>query len=195
MRKTALLLIGLAFASMPAGAYAKEKKEKAISPETVFYGDGSSEYAVLYRGGPAPSVHPTVLLLHENGASTKSVNPYALSLQSEGFTVLALEWGKIAEKYGARIWEPLTNEIKSAIAYFQEPVRAAELGVIPDRIAMVGGSRGANLSLLTSLKANLAVPGTIKPSPRCRAIRTSAPRSNATCCCSKKNRPRPTGRP
>ena len=52
------------------------------------------------------------------------------------------------------------GQIDEAIAYVQ--LHAAELNVDPSRLAMLGGSRGANLSLLTSLEENAAAPGTVK---------------------------------
>jgi acetyl esterase/lipase len=130
--------------------------EPRITPQRVQYGEGN-EYAELY----ANATHPeTVLLLHENGSTVKAVARYAEQLHAAGFSVLALEWLKVPEKFGSRIWGPLTDQIKRAIAYVR--ANAVALGVDKDRLVMVGGSRGANLSLLTSLKANLIEEGTIK---------------------------------
>jgi alpha/beta hydrolase fold len=130
-------------------------KEKQI-PEQVTYGSGPTEYLERYAGGPA-----TVFIMHELGAHWNEVSSEAEYLQREGnFTVLDVEWPGVKEKYGLRIWGTLTDEIKRAIVAARE--HAALWGIDESRFAMVGGSRGANLSLLTSLKANLAEHGTIK---------------------------------
>jgi acetyl esterase/lipase len=152
-RIAAVLVSGLVFTLTPAAAAAGTPR---MTPERVQYGEGN-EYAELY----ANATHPeTVLLLHENGSTVKAVARYAEQLQSGGFTVLALEWQKVPEKFGSQIWGPLTDQVKRAIAYVR--ANAAALGVDKDRLTMVGGSRGANVSMLTSLKANLSAPGTIK---------------------------------
>jgi acetyl esterase/lipase len=121
----------------------------------VAYEEGAAHFAELYAGGPA-----TVLLLHENGQSWKAVARYAEQLQTAGFTVLDLEWEKVKEKNGSEVWGPLSAQIEVAIGYVRS--NAVALGVDPARLAMVGGSRGANLSTLTSLNVNAAEPGTIK---------------------------------
>jgi dienelactone hydrolase len=143
-------LAGLAFALSSASAQASK-----VVPQTVGYGPAPAQFAELYAGGPA-----TVLLLHENGETWKAVSPYAEQLRLAGFTVVDLEWEKVKEKVGSEVWGPLTSQIETAIGYVRS--HAAALGVDPARLAMVGGSRGANLSMLTALNVDLAEPGTIK---------------------------------
>jgi acetyl esterase/lipase len=96
-------------------------------------------------------------MLHEAGEGWKVVRAQSEQLQAAGYTVVDLEWDAIG---GAQIWKRLTVQIESAVNYVQ--ANAAALHVDPGRIAMVGGSRGANLALFTSLDMNEARPGTIK---------------------------------
>ncbi len=72
------------------------------------------------------------------------------------FTVLNLEW----QDNDRQPWASDVGQIEQAVAYVQ--AHAGKLGVDSNRLAMLGGSRGANLALLTSMDLNAAVPGTVK---------------------------------
>lgn len=121
----------------------------------VQYGSREQDFAVVHpAAGSAP-----LLLLHQAGGHTPSTEHIAFAIQREGsFTVLNLEWQE--DEDGRSIWEFDVGQIEEAIAYVR--LHAAELNVDPSRLAMLGGSRGANLSLLTSLEENAAAPGTVK---------------------------------
>ncbi len=153
MRKLLVVcVVGVSLLALPAGAAAKEKEK----PTQVRYGVAEHENAELYPKGEA-----VVLLLHELGGHWQQVAGEAEFLQNTGgFTVLDVEWQTVPEKYGDRIWGSLTGEIKRLIADARE--HEHEWKIDSTRLTMVGGSRGANLSLLTSLKANAVEPGTVK---------------------------------
>jgi hypothetical protein len=144
------LLLALAVA-VPAGAQARTM---AVAQEAS-YGTGGSAFFVVFPAGPS-----AVVLLHENGQTWKTVHGQAEALQRAGYTVLDVEWEQVAEKIGSQIWGPLTERIEGAVGY--AVAHAGELGIDPNRIAMVGGSRGANLALLAGPALNAKAPGTIK---------------------------------
>lgn len=120
----------------------------------VSYGPGRNQFFELYRGGPA-----AVLLLHENGETWRTIHGIGETMQAAGFTVLDVEWEDVPETSSSEIWGALTAQIEAAVGY--AVAHASELGIDPRRVALFGGSRGANLSLLTAMDMNAAVPGTI----------------------------------
>ncbi len=150
MRKgLGVLATVLALAAWPAGAQANGAQTRYAA-----YAPGNG-YFVEYPGGPA-----AVLLLHENSETWRSISGVAESLQRGGYTVLDLEWAGVEERPGTEVWEPLTAEIEDAVRY--AVAHSAQLGIDPSRLAMVGGSRGANLAALTAQDMNAVSPGTIK---------------------------------
>ncbi len=152
MKRIGGVAAALAIAICPGVARASKEASAAAGMK---YGGEASQYFHLFPGGPA-----TVLLLHENGETWRTLSGAAETLQQNGYTVLDLEWEDTAEHPGERAWGTLTGEIEAAVEYAD--AHASELGIDPRRLAMVGGSRGANLALLTSLNMNAAAPGTIK---------------------------------
>ena len=147
MRRSFALVALLALVIFPASAHARLNEETLVK-----YGAGADEFGMIFPGGEA-----VVIMLHEAGQGWKVLRPQSKQLQSAGYTVLDLEWNAI---HGPQIWQPLTAQIESAVNYVR--AHAAALEVDPGRIALVGGSRGANLALLASLNMNQARPGTIK---------------------------------
>jgi acetyl esterase/lipase len=141
----------LALAICPAAARAGTEAGGTFAS----YGASRSQFFRVFPGGPA-----TVLLLHENGETWRTIANLAEALQQNGYTVLDLEWEDLPERPGEKVWGTLTGEIEAAVRYAD--AHSTELGIDPSRVAMVGGSRGANLALLTSLNMNAAAPGTIK---------------------------------
>ncbi len=142
----AVLLSAVAIATCPAAAQAGQE------PTQVVYGETAKQFAMLFPGGSA-----VVLLLHENGWTWRSVRDEAEALQRSGYTVLDLEWNPVS---GEQIWGATTAQIETAVRFVRG--HAAALHVDPQRLAMVGGSRGANLALLTSLNMNAKETGTVK---------------------------------
>jgi acetyl esterase/lipase len=130
-------------------------KSTEQAPKIENYGSDTLDFFTVYRGGPA-----AVLLLHENGHISTSMRGAAELLQKAGYTALAMEWRKVAERPGSEIWGSLTEQIEEAVRYAQ--ANASALGIDTTRLTMVGGSGGANLSLLTALDMDAAAPGTIK---------------------------------
>jgi acetyl esterase/lipase len=149
----AALAVTVVFALAPAAAQAAKGGEQGTRAET--YGPQSQDFFTVYPGGPA-----AVLLLHENGHVSTSMRGTAELLQKAGYTALAMEWRKVPEPPGGEIWGPLTEQIEEAVRYTD--AHASALGIDPKRLAMVGGSGGANLSLLTALDVDAVAPGTIK---------------------------------
>jgi acetyl esterase/lipase len=120
--------------------------------QIVQYGAASNDLAYVHSGGEVP-----LLLMHESGHTYTETETIAGELAREGFTVLNLEWHEGPE---SQPWAFLTGEIEEAVHYVQ--AHAQQLRVTPGRLVMLGGSRGANLALLTAMNMNAAVPGTVK---------------------------------
>jgi acetyl esterase/lipase len=149
----AALAATVVLALAPGAAQAAKNTE--LAPRSENYGPDTLDFFTVYQGGPA-----AVLLLHENGHISSSMRGAAELLQKAGYTALAMEWRKVPEPPGGEIWGPLTEQIEEAVRYAD--ANASTLGIDPERLAMIGGSGGANLSLLTALDMDAAVPGTIK---------------------------------
>jgi dienelactone hydrolase len=88
----------------------------------------------------APDPHPTVIVLGGSGGGLKEGS--AAALASEGFTALALAYFGI---------DPLPPElVEIPLEYFSEAIAwlKDQPAVDPDRIAVMGNSKGAELALL-----------------------------------------------
>jgi hypothetical protein len=145
--RTALLAIG--FAALFAGSAHAEP-----TPYRVQYAAKERDFAIVH---PAPGGIP-LLLMHEAGHTYAETEAIATTLAAEGsFAVLNLEW---QEPRATRIWAFDVAQIEAAVGYVR--AHAAELGVDASRLAMLGGSRGANLALLSSMDLNAAAPGTVR---------------------------------
>ena len=130
-------------AGFPAGA----------SAQTVQYGPLWNDFAVVHPGGPSP-----LLLLHEAGETYAETEAIATAIARQGqFTVLNIEWQAAS---GKQIWGFDTGQIEEAVRYVR--AKGSELGVDPAQLAMLGGSRGANLALLTSMNMDAVAPGTVR---------------------------------
>jgi acetyl esterase/lipase len=146
------LAAALALTICPAAAQAKKL---VTGPYQEQYGPAAKDFYVVFQSGP-----PVVLLLHENGHDWTSLRGVANSLEGAGFTVLDMEWAAAPEKTGSRVWGPDTAQVEQAVRY--TIAHASALGVDPTRIALMGGSAGANLALLTAPDMDAVEPGTIK---------------------------------
>ncbi|HEX3452393.1 MAG TPA: alpha/beta hydrolase fold domain-containing protein, partial [Solirubrobacteraceae bacterium] len=140
-------------ASVFVGACAALAVAAPGASASIRYGAKSEDQAVIYPGGPSP-----VLLLHEKGETATSVSGPAKYLQSAGFTVLDLEWAEPRGEGG--IFPADTDQIKEAVSYVRSHARS--LSVDPNKLTMVGGSRGALLSMLVGELDNRAAAGTVK---------------------------------
>jgi acetyl esterase/lipase len=124
----------------------------AQAEHRVQYATPTKDFAQVYPGGPAP-----LLVMHEAGWSYAETENISARIAAEGvFTVFNLEW----QDKDRQPWGSDVGQIKQAVAYVQ--AHAGGLGVVATRLAMLGGSRGANLALLTSMELNAAVPRTVK---------------------------------
>lgn len=144
-----LALTSLIVVSMPASADAME----IGAPLLVRYGAQEADTAEVYAGGPVP-----LLLMHEKGYKASSIHGPAERFRAEGFTVFNLEWVEYKGKEG--LWAYDTGQIEAAVRYVRD--HAASFGIDPDAVTMVGGSRGANLALLTAQNMDAVQPGTVK---------------------------------
>jgi dipeptidyl aminopeptidase/acylaminoacyl peptidase len=144
---------GIRAASALAGACAVLAVAPTGASASIRYGARLADQAVVFPGGPSP-----VLLLHEKGETATTVRGPAKYLQAAGFTVFDLEWSEPRGEGG--IFPADTEQIEEAVSYVRNHAR--ELSVDPNTLTMVGGSRGALLSMLVGERENLKVPGAVK---------------------------------
>jgi dienelactone hydrolase len=143
-------MIGLCL--LAACAMSAVAAASASAEQRVQYAAYAKDFAQVHPGGSIP-----LLLLHEAGWTYESTQRIAAAMAEVGFTVLNLEW---QEYSGRGIWGFDTAQIEEAVRYVQ--ANAGSLGVDATHLTMLGGSRGANLALLTALDMDLAAPGTVK---------------------------------
>ncbi|MCB0035347.1 MAG: alpha/beta fold hydrolase [Anaerolineales bacterium] len=90
---------------------------------------------------------PGVLLLHMLGSNRTAWDEFVGRLLPAGYTVLAIDMRGHGETGGERAWDLAAEDLQLVWDYFsQRPEVDAE------RTAVVGGSIGANMALLTAAK-------------------------------------------
>lgn len=109
----------------------------------VATGGGRDLHADIYR--PDQPNGAGVLMIHGGGwrmGSKDMMPPQAKALAGHGFTCAAVEYRLTPEAP----WPAQIHDVKAAQRWFR--ANAAELGVDPDKIAVLGNSAGGHLALL-----------------------------------------------
>jgi len=106
-------------------------------------------------GGPSPAA----LLLHMYGMDRSTWSGFALQLQGEGIASLAIDLRGFGDTGGAEDWELAREDVRAAVAWLP-----GQAGIDPDKIAVVGASIGANLSMVLGAEdATIAAIGLLSP--------------------------------
>ena len=100
------------------------------------------------------SPHPTVLLLHMLGSNREVWVEFAATLNENGYNTLAVDMRGHGETGGDREWSLAADDLILVWQYLAERPDVDET-----RIAIIGGSIGANMALLTG--ANLPQINTV----------------------------------
>jgi arylformamidase len=162
------LLAALAMATGPLGPRraAADVAAGPMEPRTMAYGPGPEQQLDFFRPAGGARV-PLVIYVHGGGwdrGSRRSVRPALRALLGQGFAVASLDYplGPAA---------PLEEQVRAVshgIAWLV--AHAAELGIDPGRMALVGFSAGANVGTLAVLRRDLAPGGAGAEAPRLRLV-------------------------
>src|SRR5262252_108192 len=93
---------------------------------------------------------PVLVGVHGGGwqvGDRKFYRNWGTYLAKNGYAVFAIEYRLM--KPGVKTWPGAVYDTKAAVQYVR--ARAAELGVDPERIGLIGDSAGAHLSALVAL--------------------------------------------
>src|SRR6201981_3453899 len=127
-----------------------EKYEVAIKPDIAFAEhDGVKLLGDLYR---PKGLHkaPVLVAAHGGGwqlGDRKFYQHWGNYLAKNGYAVFAVEYRLM--RLGVRNLPGAVYDCKAAVQFVQ--ARAAELGLDPERIALIGDSAGAHLAALVAL--------------------------------------------
>ena len=127
------------------------------APETVTFAnvDGRPLMLDVYRSAAASSgVRPAIVVVHGGSwsAGDKSDFPqWNYWLTAQGYTIFDVQY-RLAPQPN---WQTATGDVKCAVGWVRE--HAAEYGVDPARIALLGRSAGAHLALLAGYSADESV--------------------------------------
>jgi pimeloyl-ACP methyl ester carboxylesterase len=110
---------------------------------TVEASDGLALVGTFYPGGDEPP-WPGVILLHMLGSDRGVWEEFATSLNESGYAVFALDMRGHGSTGGAQDWGLAPDDLQRVWAYM-----AGRDDVDEARTAVVGGSIGANMALIT----------------------------------------------
>ncbi|MBO9377410.1 alpha/beta fold hydrolase [Sphingomonas histidinilytica] len=139
----------LAAPALPAHAAPRTAATAGIIRTTISSLDGHDVPATIYKA-PGGKPAPVLIAVHGGGWRVGDAGMYkewGPFLAAKGYTVVAIDY-RLA-KPGAGSWPGAAYDVLAAIAHVRS--HAKELGIDPDRIAMIGDSAGAHLSALAAL--------------------------------------------
>src|ERR1700756_1182793 len=140
----------LAMALLMTGARAKADYE-VLTPNDIFFAehDGVKLLGDFYAPKGLDKA-PVLVAVHGGGwqvGTRKFYSNWGPYLAKNGYAVFAIEYRLM--KPGVSTWPGAVYDTKAAVQYVR--AQAAELGINPDRIALVGDSAGSHLSALVAL--------------------------------------------
>ncbi len=137
MRLRIWLLIGLILTWTSAVHAQRDADAEIVTVEAY---DGLTLVGEFYPSASEPA--PTVLLLHMLGSRRNAWQPLIPSLSDAGYNVLAVDLRGHGETQGAQDWPAAERDVTTWLDWLGE-----QPSVLPDQIAIVGASIGANLAL------------------------------------------------
>ncbi|MCA9903078.1 MAG: alpha/beta fold hydrolase [Anaerolineae bacterium] len=137
MRLRIWLLIGLMLAWTSAVYAQRDTDAEIVTAEAH---DGLTLVGEFYASTNEPA--PAVLLLHMLGSRRSAWQPLIPWLSDAGYNVLAVDLRGHGETQGAQDWPAAERDVETWLDWLGE-----QPSVMPDRIAIVGASIGANLAL------------------------------------------------
>ena len=124
--------------------------EVAVKPDIVFVEhDGVRLLGDLYlpKGGDRG---PVLIAIHGGGwqlGDRKFYRHWGGYLAKHGYAVFAIDYRLM--KPGVKTWPGVVYDCRAAVQFVR--ANAAELGIDPDRVGLIGDSAGAHLSALVAL--------------------------------------------
>jgi acetyl esterase/lipase len=132
-----------------------------ISDVRYIEGEGPQLLDLYLPGKPADELRPAVLLIHGGGwaigdKADARERQFAELMMDEGYVAISINYTMTA--YEGAVWKSKRlkgawpqniHDCKNALAWMVK--NADELGVDPHRLAVMGGSAGGHLALLTGL--------------------------------------------
>lgn len=111
---------------------------------------GSTMYGLAYTAdGKGP--HPTVVLLHGLPGNERSID-IAQSLRRAGYNVIYFAYRGAWGSKGVFGFQHAIEDAHAMVDYLTDSVNSTTLRVDPDRIAFLGHSMGAGISLIAGLE-------------------------------------------
>lgn len=153
-------VVPLALSAQPTVADAAGRPVSFAAPDGVMIAAGMYDAP----GRPAPAV----VLVHMLGRTRTDWDGWAADLTAVGLSVLAIDLrGHGGSGGSAGTLADMTQDVRAAVAWL-----AAQPGVRPDAIGVVGASLGANLALLAAADTPLVrVVAAVSPSLDYRGLR------------------------
>jgi acetyl esterase/lipase len=106
-------------------------------------------------GGPSPAA----LLLHMYGKDRTTWSDFALRLQGAGVASLAIDLRGFGGTGGGQDWKLAVEDVREALVWL-----SGQPGIDKDKMAVVGASIGANLSMVLGAEdATIAAIGLLSP--------------------------------
>jgi acetyl esterase/lipase len=142
--------------------------EVAIKPDIMFAEhDGVKLFGDLYLPR-ASGKAPVLVGVHGGGwqlGDRKFYRHWGGYLAKHGFAVFAIDYRLMKPK--VRTWPGVVGDCRAAVQFVR--ARAADLGLDPDRIGMIGDSAGAHLSALVALAGDEPLFSGQYPNDSCNA--------------------------
>lgn len=101
-------------------------------------------YGVYYRAAGA-AAHPTVLFLHGFPGFEQNED-VAQALRRAGFNVLIFHYRGAWGSQGSYSFTHCIEDVEAVLAYLRAPANAANLGVDPQRLVLIGHSVGGHVA-------------------------------------------------
>jgi acetyl esterase/lipase len=159
-----------ALATIPAirarNAMSQSILDRTPSPADarVAYGDDSLQFADL-RVPPGEGPHPAVIAIHggfwRNRYSLDHLGHLCAALTGEGFATWSLEYRRIGDPGGG--WPGTFLDVVSGSQYLLD--HAADLGIDPDRVIVLGHSAGGHLASWLASLGNVPAASPIHADP------------------------------
>jgi pimeloyl-ACP methyl ester carboxylesterase len=102
--------------------------------------DGLSITGTYYAGPTRPA--PVILLLHMNGSNKEAWRLFATTLQTAGYSVLAIDLRGHGETGGKADWNKVPGDVVEVLNQLRNLP-----GIDPARISVIGADIGANLAI------------------------------------------------
>lgn len=153
MRKVATAgMVAMTLTTMVGGAVAKDYEVVTRPGVTYVERDGVKLVGDLYLPRGLDKA-PALVAVHGGGWQRGGRDIYQFwgpYLAKNGYAVFSIEYRLM--KPGVKTYPGAVYDVKAAIQYVR--AKASDLGVDPNRIALMGDSAGAHLSALTALAYN-----------------------------------------